>query len=196
MSYRFYGSGDANQDGVVDIGDAAYIASAVVGLPGFTLNEYMDINRDGAADIGDAAYIASAVVGLPGFNIPAPLPPSSTDPVDAASVFSLHNLTGTTGSLVFNKAALPGSVSNLGAFELEVYGADLQGVTVPSQFQGGFYLNSSNRIAFAAAEGIPLDGLPNTVAFGISYANGTPSLATDKTRLWDGSSAAAEIAVN
>ena len=35
MSYTYPKSGDANQDGVIDIGDAAYIASAVVGLPGF-----------------------------------------------------------------------------------------------------------------------------------------------------------------
>lgn len=63
---------DVNKDGVVDIGDAAYIASALVQLPGFTIPsiEMADINGDEIIDIGDAAYIASALVQLPGFTIP------------------------------------------------------------------------------------------------------------------------------
>ena len=63
--------GDVNNDGTVDIGDAAYIASYIVGLTGFSIEStnIADVNKDGTVDIGDAAYIASYVVGLPGFEI-------------------------------------------------------------------------------------------------------------------------------
>lgn len=72
--------GDVNQDGIVDIGDAAWIASYSAQLPGFPQANavYGDVNGDGVLDIGDAAYIASYSAQLPGFSLPLISSPTPT----------------------------------------------------------------------------------------------------------------------
>ena len=53
--------GDFNENGRVDIGDAAYVAYMVVGKVPVDLSA--DFNGNGRVDIGDASKIAYYVVG-------------------------------------------------------------------------------------------------------------------------------------
>jgi hypothetical protein len=85
--------GDVNRDGIVDIGDAAWIASYAAKLPDFPeINAiYGDVNQDNTVDIGDAAYIASYSAQLPGFDLPlleqptpTPTPTSTFTPTPTA----------------------------------------------------------------------------------------------------------------
>ena len=89
--------GDVNRDGVVDIGDAAWIASYSAQLPGFSEENiiYGDVNEDGVVDIGDAAYIASYSAQLPGFDLPYLVNPTPT-PTHTVTFTPTHTATPTS----------------------------------------------------------------------------------------------------
>lgn len=61
--------GDANDDGTVDIADAAYIAKHVIGIAGYeSLNGYAaDVNGDKVVDMADSMYLTKYVIGIAGF---------------------------------------------------------------------------------------------------------------------------------
>lgn len=62
-------NGDVNDDGLVDVADAMYIARYVVGITGFDeINEdAADVNGDGVIDIADAMYLAKHIIEIAGF---------------------------------------------------------------------------------------------------------------------------------
>ncbi|MEA1894939.1 MAG: cohesin domain-containing protein [Euryarchaeota archaeon] len=62
-------NGDVNDDDVVDIHDAMYLAKHVLGITGFevTIVEAADVNDDKVIDIADAMYLAKHVLGITGF---------------------------------------------------------------------------------------------------------------------------------
>ena len=64
-------SGDANDDNVVDMADAAYIAKHVIGITGYeTINEeYADVNGDGIIDMSDSMYLSKHIIGIAGYEI-------------------------------------------------------------------------------------------------------------------------------
>jgi len=68
-TYMAFLNGDVNDDGVVDIADAMYLAKHVLGIPGFeVINvEAADVNGDGVIDLADAMYLAMHVLGITGF---------------------------------------------------------------------------------------------------------------------------------
>ena len=86
--------GDVNRDGVVDIGDAAWIASYAAKLPGFGEDNtiYGDVNQDNIVDIGDAAYIASYSAQLPGFNLPLSSPTTTATPTPTPTPTSFNGI--------------------------------------------------------------------------------------------------------
>lgn len=55
--------GDANNDGIIDIRDAAFIARKIAGRKSSELGKTADYNQDGKQDICDAAAIAKYVAG-------------------------------------------------------------------------------------------------------------------------------------
>ncbi len=59
-------NGDVNEDGIINIVDALFIAQSTVGLRAFTSTQSMvaDVSRDGLVNIVDALFIAQASVGL------------------------------------------------------------------------------------------------------------------------------------
>lgn len=61
--------GDANDDGVVDIADAAYIAKHVIGIAGYELIDVnaADVNGDGTVDMSDSMYLTKHVIGIAGY---------------------------------------------------------------------------------------------------------------------------------
>lgn len=73
--------GDANDDGVVDIGDAIRVLHQlfVPGQPGRICEDASDVNDDSAADISDAVHLLSYLF-TSGPAIPAPFPDCGTDP--------------------------------------------------------------------------------------------------------------------
>jgi hypothetical protein len=184
MSYSYPNSGDANQDGVIDIGDAAYIASAVVGLPGFTLNQYMDINNDGLVDIGDAAYIAQVVVGLK--PMPQPLDPSG----NPTTTFEFMNQTSNSIDLVLNTELITPTDANLGAMELKLDNITMIEVVPPAQFTSGVYKTGANKFVFVNSGGVDLDTLPSQLVFQINFSDidvGTLAIDETETKMWDNS---------
>jgi len=62
-------NGDANNDDVVDIADAAYIAKHVIGITGYEdINEdSADVNGDGIVDMSDSMYLTKHVIGITGY---------------------------------------------------------------------------------------------------------------------------------
>jgi hypothetical protein len=56
--------GDANEDGVLNIRDAAFIANKLAGIKAFTFSENTDYNMDGTTNIRDAAAIARHLASL------------------------------------------------------------------------------------------------------------------------------------
>ena len=62
-------NGDANNDDIVDIADAAYIAKHVIGIAGYeTIDENAaDVTGDGIVDMSDAMYLTKHVLGMAGF---------------------------------------------------------------------------------------------------------------------------------
>ena len=69
--YTIVATGDIDGDGELTLGDAAYIAGYVIGMPGCgTINEELaDVNGDGVVTIADAMYLAKCVLGVPGFTL-------------------------------------------------------------------------------------------------------------------------------
>lgn len=61
MNVNAYSVGDANSDGKVSIGDAAYIAKMISMRRTNELPSYADYNRDGKINISDAADIAKNI---------------------------------------------------------------------------------------------------------------------------------------
>lgn len=63
--------GDVNGSGAIDIGDAAYIASYLADMDGYTepILEVANVSESGTLTIGDAAYIASFLADLDGYDI-------------------------------------------------------------------------------------------------------------------------------
>lgn len=61
--------GDVNDDDVVDIADAMYIAKHVIGITGYeTINENAaDVNGDGIVDMSDSMYLMKHVIGITGY---------------------------------------------------------------------------------------------------------------------------------
>ena len=70
-TYTIVVIGDIDGDGELTLGDAAYIAGYVIGMPGCgTINEELaDVNGDGVVTIADAMYLAKCVLGVPGFTL-------------------------------------------------------------------------------------------------------------------------------
>ena len=68
-TYTAFLNGDVNDDGVVDIADAMYLAKHVLGITGFeAINvEAADVNGDSMIDLADATYLAKHVLGITGF---------------------------------------------------------------------------------------------------------------------------------
>ncbi|MCK4459631.1 MAG: hypothetical protein KAU52_07920 [Methanosarcinales archaeon] len=68
-TYTAFLNGDVNDDGVVDIADAMYLAKHVLGITGFEviIVEAADVNDDKVIDIADAMYLAKYVLGIMGF---------------------------------------------------------------------------------------------------------------------------------
>jgi len=62
------GIGDANRDGVVDAFDCVYIARAIAGFPGWSIDTpTMDVSGDTIVDAWDCTYLARHLVGIPGY---------------------------------------------------------------------------------------------------------------------------------
>ena len=68
-TYMAFLNGDVNDDGVVDLADAMYLAKHVLEIEGFeVINvEAADVNGDGVIDLADAMYLAMHVLGITGF---------------------------------------------------------------------------------------------------------------------------------
>ena len=64
-------NGDVNDDGVVDMHDAMYLAKHVLGTSGFEviITEAADVNDDKVIDIADSMHIAKYVLGITGFEL-------------------------------------------------------------------------------------------------------------------------------
>jgi len=68
-SFVAFVNGDVNDDSVVDIVDANYLAKYIIGIVGYeTINEAAaDVNGDGMVDMADPMYLTKHVMGLAGF---------------------------------------------------------------------------------------------------------------------------------
>ena len=68
-SYAAFVNGDVNDDSIVDIVDANYLAKYIIGIVGYeTINvEAADVNGDGMIDMADPMYLTKHVMGTPGF---------------------------------------------------------------------------------------------------------------------------------
>lgn len=70
-TYTSSKNGDVNNDDVVDIADAAYIARHVIGMAGYEQidEDAADVTGDGIIDMSDSMFLTKHVIGMPGFEI-------------------------------------------------------------------------------------------------------------------------------
>jgi len=75
--------GDANEDGKLNVRDAAFIASKLAGGHSDELTDISDINADGKVNVRDAAFVAAYLAGSA--TLPQERPTEPTEPTQPSS---------------------------------------------------------------------------------------------------------------